>query len=225
MQEISLDATRRRIAWEASACGLSLPDVMDAVLAGPQVHNELFSRFFRRLGAAWKGFWRDPDEPEATTQTKQTQAPQQDMTGMLEKQAQVFATQLKVFADELKKVSGDKASEKELYEKMMAAIKPHLDNVKSAIDSGDKVDKALAARSGGVAHDGPLPVDPGEAWDALQTIPGIARSDALNRWWDALPETDKVKTHALLGVKFPLERVQGRLLSKSLEDARAAGKI
>jgi len=173
----------------------------------PQTLNE---GFFRRLGAAWRAFWN----PDQETYTRQ------QVEEYVAKQTQAIQAQLQTMLNELGKAGTDKAAIQRMLEKMNA----HFSGVAATLDHAAEVDRAMATRSGGgESADVTLPPDPGGAWDALQKIPAIQRSEALNTWWNGLPAPDKEKILKLLGLEGVA--VEGRHLRKPLEAARAAGKI
>ena len=166
--------------------------------------------FFRRLGAAWHAFW-NPDQETFT---------RQQVEEYVSKQTQAIQAQLQTMLAELSKSGTDKAAIQRMLEKMNA----HFSGVAATLDHSADVDRAMAARSGGATADVTLPADPGAAMDALEKIPGIQKGDALNTWWNGLPAPDKASILKLLGLEG-VPRIEGRLLRKPLEAARAAGKI
>jgi len=172
--------------------------------------------FFRRLGAAWRAFWN----PDQETYTK-------DQVGQeVLRQNKEMLAQLQTMQEMLKKKGIDDADIRKMFERMNKHYAGVVGSVIDTLDHGPDVDRAMAARSGGTETAvAMLPADPGGAWDALQSIPPTQRSDALDNWWSILPDPDKVNIHALLDLKYPVKDVQGKLLRKPLEDARAAGKI
>jgi hypothetical protein len=208
-QEYISEPANERLRWQiARNMAISGATIDDALAFLP---SQLDEGFFRRLGAAWKAFW-NPDQESYT---------REEVEAYLAQQTKAIQGQLQAMLSELSKGGADKAAIQRMLEKMNA----HFGGIADTLDHGAEVDKAMAARSGGGEAVSDLPADPRQAVDALQKLPGVQKSDALDKWWSMLPNAEKVKIHALLGIKYPVADVQGRLLRKPLEDARAAGKI
>ena len=328
--ESQMAQVRQKIALGLIMSGKTLPEVMEEILNRPQVQNEMFGGFVRRLGSAWRAFWHGGEseekafsaaeveeylaELEATHQKqladleasmkkkgmggseiqsvlfeimKQTGGHYYDMMkkvrekqnaagkykdgGVMQKTLAVLEKLQSITQDPRPELK-EKAEQAEQIEKELADLrKTAEDQLRTATDPADKqeaqsaiehiddpnliqilkglerlktelqskvkgsgstgatgssggsdIDAALKARGGGGTTN--LPADPRQALEALRSFAG-PKDEALQKWWDAMSDADKVNMHAKLGIAFPIQNVKGNNLRSELQKAANNGKI